>query len=442
MAQSDQEILGMLGDLLGEAKDYGATDAAFFYTRSKSTGAGSRMAKEKTHTAKTSSSISFNVYVGQKQAGGSSGVMRPEILREMLHETIDKAKDAPVNPYAGLADPSQIVTSWTVPDIYDPEKPDRKSLFAQAKEAEQAALRTKGITNSEGGSAAWGEETSIILASNGFSGILRGTGSSISVVAIAEENGVKETDNDYRVTVYRADLPKPSTIGDEAAQKTLRKLNSRTMKSGVYPVIFSPEAAASLLREFANAANGMAVALSQSFLGKDDLGKRLFSENVTIIDDPFLPRGHGSRPYDRQGIAARRLVLVEKGELQNLFLGLESGRRLGMESTGHGGQLGSNLSIEPGSVTPADLISDIEEGIYVEELQGHGGNPTSGDYSQGVSGRWIEQGQITFAVGNMTVAGNLRNMFKRIVVANDIDRLRAKTTAPTIRIDGLSLGGL
>ncbi len=256
-----------------------------------------------------------------------------------------------------------------------------------------------------------------------------------------------ERDYDYASAVYAADLRDPAEIGRSAGERAVRRLGAKKMPTCRCSVVFDPRVARSLISHFLGAISGPAIARGTSFL-KDRLGQRIFPEAITIIDDPHRRRGLRSKPFDGEGIANHRRALIDKGVLTTWLLDLRSARQLGLETTGHAARgtssppspSATNVWIEPGAVSPKQLIADIASGFYVTEMMGFGANGVTGDYSRGAAGFWIDKGEIAFPVSEMTVAGNLKDMFARLVAADDLD-FKAGTDAPTLRIDDLTVAG-
>ena len=256
-----------------------------------------------------------------------------------------------------------------------------------------------------------------------------------------------ERDYDFASAVYAADLRDPAEIGRNAGERTGKRLGARKMPTCRVPVVLDPRVARSLISHLLGGISGPSIARGTSFL-KDKLGQRIFPEAITITEDPHRTRGHRSKPFDAEGLPNRRRALIDQGVLTTWLLDLRSARQLGMTSTGHAARgtasppspAATNVWIEPGAATPAELMADIASGFYVTELMGMGVNGLTGDYSRGAAGFWIENGQIAFPVSEMTVAGNLKDMFARLVAANDLE-FRTGADSPTLRIDDLTVAG-
>jgi PmbA protein len=286
-----------------------------------------------------------------------------------------------------------------------------------------------------------------MAASNGFAGTYSGSSHGVSVAVLAGEGTAMERDYDFSSAVHAADLADPEKVGRSAGERAVRRLGARKMPTAQVPVVFDPRVARGLVGHLIGAIAGPAIARGTSFL-KDRLGERVFAEGITLIEDPHRARGLRSKPFDGEGIANRRRALVDNGILTTWLLDLRSARQLGLRSTGHAARGTSsppapaptNLWVEPGKLTPAELIADISAGFYVTEMMGMGVNGITGDYSRGAAGFWIENGAIAFPVSEVTVAGNLKDMYLRLVAANDLE-FKTGNDAPTLRIDGLTVAG-
>ncbi|HWP66700.1 MAG TPA: metallopeptidase TldD-related protein, partial [Candidatus Limnocylindria bacterium] len=304
------------------------------------------------------------------------------------------------------------------------------------------------ITNSEGAEFGGGGGTVAYASSLGFTGSYRRSSFSLSVVPVATRDGAMQRDSWWTSAHRLARLDAPEDVGREAARRTLRRLGARQIATGEYPVVFDPQTAASLLRHLAGAIAGPALYRRASFL-LDRLGERIAADEVTIVDDPLLPGAPASRPFDGEGVASRRTTVVERGMLRSYLLDSYSARRLGMRTTGHAARSPSdaptvaptNLYLAAGSFTPEEIIGSVERGLYVTELIGFGVNTVTGDYSRGAAGLWIEDGRLTHAVEEVTIAGSLPAMFAGItMIGNDLV-FRSAVTAPTLKIDRLTVAG-
>jgi PmbA protein len=444
---SGRQPLEVLDGLLDRVKKAGgdAADAVLF--ESASLEVSQRLGKPEKLERSESADLGLRVFVGKRQAIVSSTDQSSDTLDEMVERAVAMAKAAPEDPYCGIADPDQITKSIPALDIFDPTEPDTQTLIDIAVAAEDAARSVPGVTNSEGADVGWSHASIALAATNGFAQTYAVSSSSFSASVLAGEGTEMERDYDYAMAVYGEDLPPPEDVGKSAGERAVKRLGARKMKTTQVPVIYDPRVSGGLVRHLTSAINGASIARGTSFL-KDSMGEAIFSPGINIIDDPLRPRGMRSKPFDGEGFATNRKTLVDDGKLTTWVLDLASSRQLGLEPTGNasrgtGGPPGpgvTNVYLEAGKVTPEELMADIEEGFYVTELIGMGINGLTGDYSRGASGFWIEKGQIAFPVSEMTIASNLKDMFKTLIPANDLV-FRYGTDAPTIRVDGMTVAG-
>ena len=390
--------------------------------------------------------VGLRAFVGRRQAVVSTNDVNANVA-ELAERAVAMAKAAPEDPFAGLADPARLARDVPDLDLLDPNLPTVALLEERAQRAERAGLAVKGVTKSGGASASAGIGGMVLVTSHGFRGAYLSSGQSVSMTAIAGEGTAMERDYDYSSTLHGADLDPPEKVGRTAGERTVERLNPRKVKSKRVPVVFDRRIAGSLVGHLASAVNGAAVARKTSFL-KDRLGQRLFRPGIQVLDDPLRRRGLRSRPFDAEGVATRRLAVVEDGVLASWILDSATARELGFASTGHA-QRGvsstpapgsSNLHLAAGSDTPEALMADLAEGFYVTDLIGVGVNQVTGDYSRGASGFWIENGKRSYPVSEVTIAGNLIEMFQTLLPANDLE-FRFGTNAPSVRVEGLTVAG-
>jgi PmbA protein len=439
--------IDLLHDLIGRALRQGADAADAVMFEGLSLSHARRLGKTEKLERSESRDLGLRVLIGKRQAMVSSSDRSPKMLSELVERTIAMARAVPEDPFIGLAEPGEVAQDWPALDTLDPDEPSAETLIERARAAEEAALAVEGITNSEGAEAGWGRSRIALVASNGFAGGYAGSHHGVSVSVIGGSGSKMERDYDFASAVYAADLRDPAEIGKSAGERTVRRLGARKMPTCRCPVVFDPRVARSLISHLLGAISGPSIARGTSFL-KDKLGTPVFPEAVTITEDPHRRRGHRSKPFDAEGLPNRRRALIDKGVLTTWLLDLRSARQLGLKSTGHAARgtasppspAATNIWIEPGAATPAELIAGIQSGFYVTELMGMGVNGITGDYSRGAAGFWIENGQIAFPVSEMTVAGNLKEMFARLVAANDLE-FRTGADAPTLRIDDLTVAG-
>jgi PmbA protein len=357
------------------------------------------------------------------------------------------ARVAPDDKYVGLADPSLLARDFPDLDLLDPVVPSTSELERRACEAEAAGLAVKGVTKSGGASASTGIGGMVLVTSSGFQGSYLRSSQGISMTAIVGEGTGMERDYDYTTAPHCSDLASPESVGRTAGERTVARANPRKVETCKVPVVFDPRVAGSIVGHLVGAVNGASIARKTSFL-KDRLGEQLFARNIRIIDDPLRVRGLRSQSFDAEGVKVKKLAIVDEGVLTSWLLDSATARELGLVTTGHAQRGVSsspspgsyNLHLEAGEPTPAELISDIKQGFYVTDLIGSGVNGVTGDYSRGASGFWIENGEITYAVSEVTIAGHLFEIFRSLVPANDLE-FRYGVNAPTLRIEGLTLGG-
>lgn len=443
----DNDILNRLDDLIGKAKAAGADAADAVFVDAVSLSVGHRMGERENLARTESADLGLRVFIGARQAVVSSSDISEAALAELVARAVAMARVVPEDRYCGLAEPGQLATEF--PDIEgcDDGEPDAAALGNMAKRAEDAARGVPGITNSEGAEAGWSLSTMAVVASNGFAQSRSGSRHSLAVSVVAGENTGMERDYEFASTVFRDDLPAPEEVGRTAGEKTVRRLKPKKAKSAQVPVVYDPRVGNSLLGHLAGAINGDAVARGTTFL-KDKLGIKIFPDAVTVVDDPLRRRGLRSRSFDGEGIPTTRRNVVEWGRLETWILDLRSARQLKMKTTGHASRgttsppspSTTNLYLEAGIVTPKQLMADIKSGLYVTELMGFGINGVTGDYSRGASGFWIENGEIAYPVNEVTIAGNLMDMFARVTAADDLE-FRYATNAPTLRVDGMTVAG-
>jgi PmbA protein len=442
-----QDILNLLQDLIAKAKKAGAEAADAVAIAGTSLSHTRRLGKTEKLERSETQDLGLRVLIGKQQAMVSSSDRAPATLDELVERAVAMARAIPEDPFCGLADPNQITRNWPEIDIFDPSEPTAEILIERARAAEEAALAVEGITNSEGADAGWGRSRAALVASNGFAGSYAGSSCGISASVIAGTGTGMERDYDYASAVYGSDLRSAEEVGREAAERAIKRLGARKMPTGKFPVIFDPRVSRSFLSHLLGSISGPSITRGTSFL-KDRLGERIFPEAITLIEDPHRQRGLRSRPFDGEGIGNQRRALIDKGVLTTWLLDLRSARQLKLTTTGHAARgtaspptpAATNVWIEPGAQTPQELYADIKSGLYVTELMGMGVNGVTGDYSRGASGFWIDNGAIAFPVSEMTVAGNLKDMFARMIAANDLE-FRTGADAPTLRIDDLTVAG-
>lgn len=446
-ALSQENIQQILGDTIIRAKQAGASEADALFVEGGSVSVTWRDGKLESLEHSEGGDFGLRVMIGKKQAVVSTSDHSAKALAEVVDRAVAMARAASEDPYCGLADPSEIATSFPALELADDYQPDVDVYIARAREAEDAALAVEGVTQCEGAHAGGGQTRIALAASNGFHGQYARTNYWVSASALAGADTAMERDHDYDSVVFQSDLASPATIGRNAGQWAVRNLGARKMPTCQVPVVFDPREARELLGAFLSAINGSAIARHTSFL-VEAMGQQLFPDDITIIDDPFRPRGSRSKMFDAEGLMPAKRKLIDRGVLTSWIMDLRSSRQLGLKSTGHASRgvsgnpspSATNAYFEAGALSPAELMKDIKDGFYVTELMGHGVSLVTGDFSQAARGFWIENGVITHPVNEMTIAGNLKEMFKNLNVANDL-RFRYGIDAPTTRIDGMTVAG-
>ena len=440
----------LLTGLLDRARQRGAWEGDAYLVDERHSSVRVRLGKVETVTHAREQRLALRVFVGKASAGASTSDLSRQSVERLVDEAVALARLTAPDPLAGLPDPGEFAS--TVPDL-DLEDPDGHRLTPEAKiklaeRAEAAALDADPrITNSEGAEFFERQARYAYATSEGFFGSYRTSSFTLTVSPIASSNGEMQRDSWYSTARKRQRLDPPEEVGRVAARRALRRLGARQVKTAEVPVIFDPETASSLVRALAGAASGPGLYRGASFLG-NRLGTRVAPPAVTVVDDGTIPGAVGSRAFDGEGLPIRKTVLVNAGTLDSYLLDTYSGRKLGLPSTHHaardGGGVGvstTNLYLVAGETPPEELIRSVKSGLYVTELIGFGVNMVTGDYSRGAVGLWIENGELVYPVEEVTVAGNLLNMFKAVDgIGNDLV-LRDRTSAPTLRVGRMVVAG-
>jgi len=394
--------------------------------------------------------IGLRVLVGRRQACVSSSDASPATLLQMAERAVAMAREAPEDPFAGLADPSQLSARRDAAglDLADfSDEPDPAQLQDDAERAEAAALAVQGVSRIDQSSASYSRRSVAMAATNGFAGSYARTSRHTSCVAITGEGTGMERDWASEGRIHQADLPDAAEIGTRAGERAVARFGSRKPPSGGFPVLFDERVAASLVGHLTSAINGSSIARGGSWL-RESLGKPVLPRGFDLTEDPLRPRISGSRPFDAEGLATQRRLWVQDGVLLGWVLDLATGRKLGMPSTANASRGPtappspslSNLALTQGTASRDDLIRDMGTGLVVTSLIGSTINPTTGDYSRGASGFWVENGQITYPVNECTIAGNLRDMLLRLTAANDA-RAHLSMQVPSLLVEGLTIAG-
>jgi PmbA protein len=439
---------GRLSDLVSRlveaAKKAGADAADAVAMMGRSTSVSVRLGKVESTEASESDDISLRVFVGLKVASvGANASSDPKMLAE---RAVAMARVSPEDPFQGLADPARLARATRDLDLFDGTEVSAEQLREAALAAEEAALAHEGVTNSGGSGASAGLGGIVLATTGGFVGQYVASRFSRSVSVVAGEGTGMERDYDYSSRLYYGDLDAPETIGRKAAERAVKRLGAKKARTGPVTVVYDPRVARGIAGHLAGAINGASVARKTSFL-RDMMGKQVASAAITVTDDPLKSRGQASRPFDGEGVEGAALTMVDKGVLNHWFLSTSAARELGLETNGRGARSASsvnpsstNLAIEPGETSPEEMIRALKSGFYVTEVFGQGVDMVTGEYSRGASGFWIENGELTWPVSEVTIAGNMKDMFLRMVPANDLDR-NFGTAAPTLLVEGMTLAG-
>lgn len=441
----------LISNIIEKAKKQGADDADVILINSTDVMVRQRMGQPETIERSEDAGIGLRVFVGKaggyKTATVSSSDLNEETLDLAIEQAVAMAKAAPEDKYVDFA--PEDVWAKEIPDLQldDGEELSPEKLTSLAASAEGAALQHEGITNSEGAEADYGKYKVYLATSKGFLQSYQASSLSLSVSVIAGEGQKMETDYDYTVARNLKQLKDPSAVGKEAATRALKRLNPRKVKTCQVPVIFEHRVARDLVRSFVGAINGASVARKTSFL-KDKMGEQVFAKGINIFDDPLMKGGLGSHPFDGEGVASEKRHLIENGELKTWILDVRSANQLGLKTTGHASRStssppspsSSNVYLEAGEKSVEELAKDIGTGFYCTEAFGMGVNGVTGDYSQGASGFWIENGEIAYPVSELTIASNLKDMYQNLIPANDLEMLFA-LNSPSLLIEKMMVAG-
>lgn len=448
MSNHPEEILNIAQDLINKAKDSGADHAEAVIIQSTDSGVEVRNGKVDNSDYSDSLGIGIRVLQGKQSATVSGSDLSPKGLKALLDRAIETAHFIPEDPYCAIA-PENLLEKNPQYDLgcYDETDPSLDQLIDIAKTAEDVALTEEGITNSEGGNCSFGRYTVGLVTTNGFSGLYRKTLFGVSCCVLAGEGTAMERDYAYSTKTHFNMLEPAHIIGQKAAQRTLKRLHPQKMKSGNFPIIFEDRAGRSLLGHFASAISADRIARKTSFLG-NKIGEKIFSSNIHIIDDPHMKSAIASCPFDMEGVVNPALNIVQDGTLNHLLVHGASARQLNIDNNGRAKRsisaspfpASTNMYMKAGTIPPEELYQDIDYGLFVTDTIGHGINEVTGDYSIGAAGFLIEKGKITSPVSEITIAGNLKEMFLNMTPANDLS-FEARKNVPTLRIDGMTIAG-
>ena len=435
-----KQLETLVADILAEARGQGATAAEAAVSFGSALSVTVRLGEVETLEHHRQRGLGVTVYIGQSRGSASTADWRPEAIRDTVQSAIAIARYTAADPCAGLADPERLARAIPDLDLYHPWPLSAEEAIALARECEAAALvHDPRIRNSEGGSVATHAGLVLYGNSHGFCGGYPTTRHSLSCSVIAQDESGMQRNHWYTVARDRAALEAPATVGQQAARRALRRLGSRRLGTRQAPVLFAPELARGLIGHFIAAIRGGALYRKASFL-LDRLDTAVFPDFVTIRERPHLPGALASAPFDNEGVATADRDLVAGGVLRGYVLDSYSARRLGMETTGNAGGT-HNLIVEPGPLGHEALLRQLDRGLWVTELMGHGVNLVTGDYSRGASGFWVENGQIQYPVHEITIAGNLNTMFKGIVaVGSDVD-VRGGIRCGSLLLERMTVAG-
>jgi PmbA protein len=441
------ELLDLAQDVVSRAKRLGASSADALAITSDNIEISVRHGVVDKLERAELREVGIRVFVGQASAMVCGSAADSGALERLVERCVAMAKLAPADPYAGIATPDLFAGDAPALDLVSDEQHSADWLKALAIDAENAALSVAGVAQISSADASSSRRDVALVTSNGFARFYGRTGVGFSVSPIAGEGAGMERDYDYTSACHASDLESAETIGINAGNRAVRRLNPRKVSSQSVPVIYDRRVATSLIGHLLSGINGSAIARGTSFL-REDMGKALFAPSVTIIDDPLRVRGSGSRPFDGEGLAVHRRSLIDQGVLTQWLLDLSAARQLNLAPTGNGSRglasppspTSSNVHMAAGTVPLGDMIASISQGLLVTELIGNGGNMITGDYSRGASGFWIENGEVAYPVSEITIAGNLRDMFAKLTPADDLI-FKGSTNAPSCLVEGLTLAG-
>jgi PmbA protein len=439
----------LTAELLAKVKQKGASAADVVAVDGESASVQVRLSAVDKLSKAHEKRLGLRVYFGRRSAGASTSDFSPPALENLVETTCALARAVVEDPYAGLPEPTCMAADLPDLDLYDPQTISIDQMIELATRAEQAALAIDSrLTNSEGSDFGFTLGRTLFANSHGFFGEFQSSNFSCSVSPIASEDGLMQRDYWYTVGRKLAALESPETVGREAGRRTLRRLGARKVVTCRAPVVFDSEMAGSFLGNLCSAANGYAIYKGASYLiGR--VGEQIAAPIVTISDDGRIPSGLGSKPFDGEGLPTRKTLIVDRGVLQSYVLDSYAGRKLGLPSTGNAtrsvGEAPSagptNFYLAPGSFSPEQIIRSVKRGLYVTELIGFGINMVTGDYSRGAVGFWIEDGELAYPVEEITIAGNLKDMWMNVeAVGNDLV-FRGRIASPTVKIAEMTVAG-
>lgn len=432
-------IENSLNLLLDNAKKLGAENASAMANENTSINVAARLGKLENVERNESSSIGLELIDNKRKVSLSSTNLNKLALEELVETAMTMVKSIPEDEFCGLADKDTLYNDNIDLNLVDNYIPENNDLLKNSLEAEDSALNIKGITNSEGASSSYSKSKFYLATSDGFFNVRKKTNYSTGISVIAGEGTKMERDYEYQSKVHNTDLESAKKIGEIAAKRAISRLNSMKVKSNSVPIILDPRVSGSLLSLFIGGISGQAIARGTSFL-KNKMNKDIFNKNIQIIDNPHISKGARSRTFDGEGVASKKINLVEEGVLKSWLLNSQYARQLNLKSTGHHSGV-SNLYMAPGKHSDTELIKSVNEGFYITEMLGMSFSQVTGDYSRGASGFWIEKGKKVFPVSEVTIAGNILDMYKMLTPASNLEMITG-IDAPTLMIDKMIVAGL
>ena len=441
------DLLELAQETMNLALNAGATAAEAMVAESRDSSISIRHGVVEELEQSESRAVGLRVFAGQSSATIASSVLTKEARQKLAERVVAMAKLAPPDSYAGLADPQQLAQQQQDYDLVSKTYPSASELKKLVEETEAAGLAVKGISKSGGAGGSSSSSTTALAFSNGFAKSWQRTGFGLSISLVAGEGTSMVRDYYGSSANHFEDIESPAYIGAKAAERTVARINPRKLESQSVNVIFDRRVSASLLGHLAGAINGASIARGVSFL-KEKLGQQVFKSNVTIVDDPHRLRGFSSKPFDGEGLPTQRRNFIDKGILTSWIMDLRSARQLNLQSTASASRglasnpspSTSNLHMEAGAMSREEMIRTLNKGLLITEFIGNANNAATGDYSRGASGFWIENGEIQFPVSEITVAGNLNQMFLNLTPASDLE-FRSSTNAPSCLVEGMTLAG-
>ena len=433
--------------LIKKSKKSGADSVDIVYVENTNIDVGCRLKKIEKLERSESNDLGLRFIKNKKQVIVSSNDLTKKNHEELVFKASKMVGAVPKDPYCAIAKKKDLIQKIPNLEIFDSKEPTINSLKDKVIEAENAGLNVKGVTNSEGAEIGWNKSKIYLFNSNGLNVSYQSSSYDIYAVLIAGYGTSMEREYEFASSVFEKDLTKTSLVGKKAGELVVKRLNPKKIKTSKISVIFSPRVANSFLKHLSNAINGNSITRGTSFL-KKKLNKKIFSSNINIIDNPLKKRGLQSKPFDGEGLETKKTQIIKNGELKTWFLDLATAHQLKLKSTAHASRNISspptpnptNLYFEPGNISPKNLIGNIKKGIYLTELMGSSVNLINGDYSRGGSGFWIDKGQITYPVNEITIADNLNEMFKKIILANDLE-FKQGLNSPTMLIEDMIVAG-